>query len=289
MSLSAKFIEKARRELGEDSERREECLRQFREWIVCHRFIKRCRQDDNFLLQFLRIRKFNLANAFESFEKFFLFRKKYEKWCNVDDDALKKVWQLYDLGYAYPLMERDEEGKRIIFVQARKFDTKIFNSTDAIRLLGLIVLVLLEEEETQIAGISTISDFTGVGFSYFNIFSMRDVREFADCVKHASVGREKENYFVNLPAIAAFLFEIGRKALTEKLRQRLIIMKNMDHLRSQIDDNLLPKEHGGIIPEAEMMKAFKDFYKIQEDKVNELNDSHIDWELIDSKDTCSVM
>lgn len=46
MVLSTKFIEKARRELGEDDEKNEELLLQFRAWIASHRFIKSCRQGE---------------------------------------------------------------------------------------------------------------------------------------------------------------------------------------------------------------------------------------------------
>lgn len=245
--------------------------------------------DDAFLLQFLRIRKFNLENAFESFERFFIFRKKYEKWCSLDDDAMTRLWQLFDSGYAFPLMERDDEGKRIIFVQARRFDTEKFTSTDAIRLLGLIVTTLMEEEETQIAGISTISDYTDVTYSYFKLFSIRDIKDFADCAKNASVGREKENYFVNLPSFAGFLFDIGRKALNEKLRQRLITTRDMDHLKTYTDQGLLSQEHGGTVSEAEMKENFKKFYKVHEKNINSINDCEIDWDVIRTKEICALM
>lgn len=230
-----------------------------------------------------------MENTFESFEKFFLFRKKYERWCNIDDDAINRLWELFDSGYAFPLMERDDEGKRIIFVQTRKFDTGKFTSADAIRLLGLIVMTLMEEEETQIAGISTISDFTGVGFSYFKLFSIRDVKDFADCAKNASVGREKENYLINLPSFAVLLFEIGRKALNEKLRQRLIVTKDMDQLKTFVEPNLLPKEHGGSFTEKEMMQNFKMCFKAHENNINAINDYIIDWEEAEPKGTCTLM
>lgn len=245
--------------------------------------------DDSFLLQFLRIRKFNLDNVFDSFEKFFLFRRKFEKWCTIDDEAAARLWELFDSGYAYPLMERDVEGKRIIFVQARRFDTSKFTSADAVRLLGLIVMTLMEEEETQIAGISTISDYSNVSYSYFKLFSIKDIKDFAECAKNASVGREKENYFVNLPVFAAFLFEIGRKALNEKLRQRLITARSMDHLKAHIDTSLLPKELGGCFTEDEMMEDFRDFYKYHKKKIDSISDAIIDWEKTDTKNTCAVM
>lgn len=230
-----------------------------------------------------------MESAFESFEKFFIFRKKYERWCNIDSEAMARLWELYDLGYAYPLIERDDEGKRIIFVQAKKLDSDKFTSADAIRLLGLIVMTLMEEEETQIGGISTINDYTDVGYNYFKLFSIRDVKDFADCARNASVGREKENYFVNLPSFAAFLFEIGRKMLTDKMRQRLMTARDMEHLKTYVDPTLLPKELGGFVSESDMMKKFKKFYKSQEIKLDAINDCVIDWEKIEKKETCTLM
>ena len=202
---------------------------------------------------------------------------------------MMRLWKLFDSGYAFPLKDRDDEGKRIIFVQARRFDTEEFTSADAIKLMGLIVMTLMEEEETQIAGISTISDFTDVGYNYFKLFSIKDIKDFADCAKNATLGREKENYFVNLPTFAAFLFEIGRKALNEKLRQRLITTRDMNHLKTYIDPNMLPREHGGIVTEKEMMENFRKLFKVHEDEISEINHYEIDWDVIESKGTCSVM
>lgn len=246
--------------------------------------------DDAYLLQFLRIRKFNIESACESFEKYFLYRKKYEKWCKFDRDDMTKLWELFDTGYAYPLTDRDDEGKKIIFIQARKFDTQKFTSVDAIRLIGLIVAILMEEDETQISGISTISDFTGVSFSYFKVFSIRDIKDFADCAKNATVGREKENYFVNLPIFASFLFEIGRKAISEKLRQRLINTRNIAHLMTYVDPNLLPKEvFGGTKSEVEMLEAFRKLYKTHESNFNAINSCDIDWAAVKEKNGCDIM
>jgi hypothetical protein len=171
--MDKKILEKARKELGEDEEVKNEKLKEFKVWLTNHPFIKSCRDgykhikililinfkiciclitDDTFLLQFLRIRKYNIQNTFKSFENFFIFRQKYTKWLILSNDEMEKVWKLFDRGYAYPLIERDNEGKKIILIQVRKFDTKIFNSCDAIRLLVLIVSTLMEEEETQITG-----------------------------------------------------------------------------------------------------------------------------------------
>lgn len=200
------------------------------------------------------------------------------------------LWELFDTGYAYPLLERDDEGKKIIFIQARKFNTQRFTSVDAIKLIGLIVAILMEEEETQISGISTISDFTGVDFSYFKVFSIRDIKDFAECAKNATVGREKENYFVSLPTFASFLFEIGKKALSEKLRQRLINTRDIAHLMTHVDANLLPLEaYGGQKTETEMLEAFRKLFKVHEDNFKAINDFDIDWSCVKGRNGCDIM
>jgi hypothetical protein len=247
--------------------------------------------DDNFLLQFLRIRKFNVENACKSIENFFIFRRKYAKWLILNDADMDRVWQLFDRGYAYPLISRDDDGKRIIFIQVRKFDTNYFNSCDAVRLLSLLIATLIEEEETQIAGISSISDYTDVSSHYFNLFSIKDIKDFATCAKNATIGREKENYFVNLPIFAGFLFEVGKRALNEKLRSRLILTKDMTELtKHHVDVAILPKEYGGIVPEAEMLNYFKEqLYEKRRKSIDSVSNYEIDWSAVDSKESCSVM
>lgn len=205
---------------------------------------------------------------------------------------MNRVWQLFNSAYAFPLIDRDDENKKVIFIQVRKFDTTKFTSSDAIRLLALIVATLMEEEETQIAGISSISDYTESTYKYFNLFTINDITNFAHMAKNASVGREKENYLVNLPAFASFLFEIGKKALNEKLRNRLILTKSMDELtKNHVKSTMLPSEcgGGGKVSESEMLDDFKRLYKKHESNLQRIGSYEIDWDAIDTKDRCSLM
>ena len=206
---------------------------------------------------------------------------------------MKRVWELFDCGYAFPLLDRDDEHKKIIFIQVRRFDTQKFNSCDAIRLLAVLVSTLMEEEETQISGISSISDYTDVTYNYFNLFTINDVKNFGQMARNASVGREKENYFINLPSFASFLFEIGKKTLNEKLRKRMLLLKSMDELkRNESLKKILPKEcEGGEVSESEMLNNFKMLYKKHESKILKIKECDIDWEVVNNKhqDRCSIM
>jgi hypothetical protein len=49
MVLTKRFIEKARRELGESDEAKIEHLKKFRDWIENHRFIRKVRKGEKSL------------------------------------------------------------------------------------------------------------------------------------------------------------------------------------------------------------------------------------------------
>lgn len=89
--------------------------------------------DDLFLLQFLRTKKYMMDRVFTTFENCILAQKKYSKWFDWQDNDYEKMMELYRCGYIYPLAERDEEGRKLIFIQLRKLDPDYFTAADAIR------------------------------------------------------------------------------------------------------------------------------------------------------------
>lgn len=71
--------------------------------------------------------------AFQSFENYNLAQKKYAKWFDIVEKDFDKMMDLYQNGYIYPLRERDEEGRKVIFIQLSRLDPERFTSADAIR------------------------------------------------------------------------------------------------------------------------------------------------------------
>lgn len=71
--------------------------------------------------------------AFQSFENYNLAQKKYAKWFDIVEKDFDKMMDLYQSGYIYPLRDRDEEGRKVIFIQLSRLDPERFTSADAIR------------------------------------------------------------------------------------------------------------------------------------------------------------
>jgi hypothetical protein len=190
---------------------------------------------------------------------------------------LEKIRKLYKTGYIYPLTERDEQGTKIVFVQLKKIDPEQFTSADAIRLSSIISAALLEEEETQIAGFTTVIDYEGATMKQISLFSVSDIVDLINCCANA-VGRYKKVCLVNLPSFASFLFDVARSTLNDKMKQRILQAKDMEDLKNYIAPELLPQEHGGLLPEAVHMANFDKFFESIFPQLDEIKSTLvIDW------------
>lgn len=149
-------------------------------------------------------------------------------------------------------------------------------SSSYFRLSAVISAALLEEEETQIAGVATIIDHEGITMKHTSLFSVTDIVDFADCLKNA-VGRYKQLFLVNLPTFAVFLLDVARSTLSDKLKKRIVLPKNMLDLKNYIDLSLLPKEYGGDLLESEHMEKFNVYFKDVRPKLEKIRAKVIDW------------
>uniref|UniRef100_A0A1B0CFN1 CRAL/TRIO N-terminal domain-containing protein n=1 Tax=Lutzomyia longipalpis TaxID=7200 RepID=A0A1B0CFN1_LUTLO len=92
--LREDFKKKAFEELREDDKIRTQALAQFREWIEKHPKIKRCRMDTNFLLRFLRTKKFSVPDAVELLKNYLTMRKLFPQFfdgLSLDDPVIKHL------------------------------------------------------------------------------------------------------------------------------------------------------------------------------------------------------
>ncbi|KAG5668708.1 hypothetical protein PVAND_016637 [Polypedilum vanderplanki] len=64
--LSEFYIEKAKNELGETESKKEQSIRQFKEWLSKHPFIKYPEIEDKLIIKFLRAQNFQCQNKFRN-------------------------------------------------------------------------------------------------------------------------------------------------------------------------------------------------------------------------------
>lgn len=240
------------------------------------------------------MRKFNVDEAFNTLERAYMGPKRYPQFFEVNEDLTKRASDLFDTGFCYPLMDRDAEGRKILYLETAKLDPSVYTAADGIRLLCYIVAVLLEEEETQIAGIVFILDDLNLTMKHLALISPMDIRDFMDLAKNMSPARQKASYALNLPPIANFMIELFMAAMNEKIRSRFKLLKNPDELKDHIDPAILPIKYGGTRTQEEMMNAFRKLEEASKEKIDLVLNYKIDWdkvprEKIFSKEECETV
>ncbi|KAM7358519.1 clavesin-1 isoform 2-T3 [Cochliomyia hominivorax] len=256
-SLPANLKKVAKEELHEDENIRKQALAQFREWIAKHPHIKKCRTDSIFLLRFLRTKKFSVPAACEMLERYLTIRQLFPQWfqkLDIEDPAINEI---FENGYLVPLPQRDEQGRQVIFSVAAKFDPYKFTSVQMARIHSLICEALLDDEASQVAGYVYVNDESGMNMGFVSLWSLTDLRSIIKCIQNSTPMRHKETHFINIPHYANRVIELAVSMLSEKLKKRIIVHKNVEALKTKIDPAILPKEYGGTVPLADMIKEFK--------------------------------
>jgi hypothetical protein len=256
-SLNSKYKKIAYDELREDDNIRGQALAQFREWIAKHPHIKKCRTDAVFLLRFLRTKKFSVRAACEMLEKYLTIRELYPAWFRRLDIEDPELEEIIDSGYLVPLLQRDENGRQILFTNAGKFDPYRFTAAQMARTHSLISEAFFDEEENQVGGYTYINDESGLSMGHVSLWSFVDIRNILKCIQDSTPMRHKETHFINVPSYAFKLIEFVKSLLSEKLRKRIQLHRDMDEFKSKVDVKILPAEYGGTVPLKVMIEKLK--------------------------------
>nr|CAD7398712.1 unnamed protein product [Timema poppensis] len=285
----------AKEELREDAYTRDQALQQMRDWVRKNPRILNCRLDANFLLRFLRFKKFSCPMAQESLERYLLLRQTYSPAFNNLDITSPVMDELLTLGYMFAVPERDRLGV---------FDPYKYTNADMCRFHGLTYETMIESEESQVRGYVHFADGLNVGFPHLTLFTPKEaVRivkngevELEEMNLHLRGGRvenhlgkttpsapdrdsnldlpvlggraqhdkrrtlpmrHKEVHVINVPSALKFAVDFGLALISEKIRKRVKFYTCLEEGLQFIDRSILPKEYGGTMPMAEMIALWK--------------------------------
>ncbi|XP_055609846.1 clavesin-1-like [Uranotaenia lowii] len=266
----------AAEELRETDEVRKQSLEQFRDWIAKHPHIKKCRTDTQFLLRFLRSRKFIMNSAMENLERFLVAKALHPEWFSRLDIEDPELAALVDTGYLYPLPEKDAKGRRIIFNDTSRLDPTKFKASHVIRIHLLVNELLFDRPDVQTAGVILVYDLTGMTMSQLSLASLNEIKTIASYSIKALPLRLRECHFVGAPGATMTIVNFTLQLFSEKLRQRIFLYQSWDELYAKVDRNLLPKEFGGKIPKAECLDQFKQQCHKARDRLLKSEEMHIE-------------
>ncbi|CAO1410958.1 unnamed protein product [Diamesa serratosioi] len=251
-------IKKAKEEMREDESRKSQSLAHFRELISKHPGIKKCRTDDIFLLKFLRTKKYSIDDALMVLENHLMFLHKHQTYFLPNIARNERLNELYEKKILFPLSQKDDKGRKGLLLQLKNIDSQTINFTDLYTLGFELGFCMMEDEETQIAGIILVVDFSGAqSLDLYRRFSILECKEMSGSFNNSMPGRIKGLYMINPPPTFLIVIEILKLVASKKLADRVILVKNHDELKEHFDIKIMPKELGGEIPEVEMIEEFR--------------------------------
>ncbi|KAG5671366.1 hypothetical protein PVAND_001567 [Polypedilum vanderplanki] len=263
--ISDYFIQKAKIELEENEIRKKESIMLFENWLKNHSFIKYQNPDLIHLLMFLRTKKYRMDKVFESFEKALIYTKSISKYSNLTDEELKELL-VNCMKFFYVLKDRSENGERILIAKMSEMEALSFSLMEIVKYFNIMISALLLEEETQIAGVILIFDYTNATWNLFKKISLIEFAQYLSNVKFFAV-RIKKIVLIDFPTLAIRVLEVVQKVLSEKLKQRIITVKDLVELKKIINVSELSMDNKEFFLnfDEQIVKAYHMFSKIEID------------------------
>lgn len=113
--MTEQVLKIAKKELREDKTIREQSLMQMRDWLKKNYDVENIRDDDSFLLRFLRTKKFSVPMAQQQLLKYLNMRRVLKDYTTNLDYLSPGVKSLIENGYIFPSPIPDKNGRRVVF------------------------------------------------------------------------------------------------------------------------------------------------------------------------------
>ncbi|XP_024858882.1 clavesin-1-like [Kryptolebias marmoratus] len=252
-SLSSETTEKARLELNENPDSLHQDIQQVRDMIVTRPDIGFLRTDDEFIVRFLRARKFDHTETFRLLAQYFQFRQQnldmFQSF-KVDDPGIKRA--LMD-GFPGVLESPDQHGRKILILFASNWDQSRNSFIDILRAILLSLEVLIENPELQINGFTLIIDWSNFSFKQASKLTPNILKLAIEGLQDSFPARFGGIHFVNQPWYIHAMYTIIKPFLKDKTRKRIFLHgNNLNSLHQLIQPECLPSEFGGTLPPYDM-------------------------------------
>lgn len=217
-SLQKKAID----ELSEDPDRIAKDLKAFREWIKKSPHIT-SRNDDQFLVNFLRGCKYSLERAKEKFDLYHTLKTHVPELTKNRDPLNETVLGAIKQGVGIPLpMLESPDGPRYFLIRPGAYDPAVHTAEDIIKVSTMVAdLMMYTDDNYIVAGQIGILDFTGLKLSHLLQFTPTFIKKMTMLQQDSAPIRQKASHFVNMPSFALTVFTIFQSFAKEKNKQRV--------------------------------------------------------------------
>jgi len=253
-TLSEKLLEKAVTELNEprDNAERLKAIDELRNSYDAAKFGPLLRDDDAFLLRFLRAKKFNQKKAVNVLQNYHSVRKEFKEiFEQIDNFAVMQP--IAEKGITCILEGKAKDGSAVMMSRNGLIDGK--DDIYALMAYGVIMIEkLLEDECIQICGMSSIRDLKDFSILIYTKISPIAMGRMTKIWQEAMPIRFKAAHVINEGTVYDVMMAIFKPFMKKKLLNRIHVHgSNYKAIHEFIDPCVLPPYLDGTGPSFEQL------------------------------------
>lgn len=243
--LSDELQKVAVEELNEVPANIDRDLDALRVWLAQMIHLK-SRDDDQFLVTFLRGCKYSLEKAKKKIEMYYVARTITPEFFNNRDPSDKFLQEIIKLGLIMPLpVDESKSDPRIILTRLGGYDYAKYDFLSVMKVTYLMAdWCMIHSDVTIISGHISIVDLRGCGLSLMTQITPTLIKKLSSLLEPFPV-RIKAIHLVHPPRGIETAFKLFMSVCHEKLRSRVFMHENFDELHKVVDKKHLPVEYGG--------------------------------------------
>ncbi|OQR78406.1 alpha-tocopherol transfer protein-like [Tropilaelaps mercedesae] len=243
----AGFAKRAEQELGETPEIRARALQQLAEKLRTQNEF-RPRMEEDYLIRFLRAKKFDVERAFSLMRNFYRCRLISPSKFLPIGIGPKDVKHLYDLRMGLILPKRNPlDGSVVLIAQFGDWTPESgYDLLDAYTPTALAFDYIQRNPECQLYGFRYVFNLKGLEWRYLRFLYPAVMRALVSCWQNGYPARFKGAHIVNNSRLWNVVWEITKPFLNEKVQKRVHLhASDMKSLHEFIPPEILPEEYGG--------------------------------------------
>lgn len=247
---------KAKDELNELNDKdRELAVQALRKWVLEQDWLK-SPTDFEFLLRFLRTRKYSQLSAREALVNYWTNRTKSPEWFNNVDPADPEIQNHLRSGMIICPKSCDKNGRRVLLGRiGTGIDYQKLKKKEAQNLLYKTQLLIMDwltwDENTQVNGMVSVNDYTDISIEIMKIWNPENSKKMMAYFQHSLPVRFKAGHLYNEPAFFDAIFTIVSPFMSQKMKDRMhmhgkSLVKIYDELGlACFPDEYLPDDYDG--------------------------------------------
>lgn len=232
-------------ELNEVPERMQSDVDALRSWLSQAKHIK-SRDDDQFLVAFLRGCKYSLEKAKRKIEMYYVARTSTPEFFAQRDPSDAFLQEILKLGLILPLpVDESKTEPRIILTRLGGYDYSKYDFLSVMKVTYLMAdICMIASDVTIISGHINLVDLRGCGLGLMSQITPSLIKKLSSLLEPFPV-RIKAIHLVNPPKGIETAFKMFMSICHEKLRNRIFMHENFDVLQKSLPRGSLPPEYGG--------------------------------------------